>query len=123
VAMIQRIAKCPCGRLLAICSGEPVRISVCHCLACKQRTSSAFSYNARFDEDRVAVQGRSTEFVRTGDEGSRITYNFCTECGATVYYRMDTQPGLIAIPVGAFADPYFPQPIAIGSKLSPNHCR
>ena len=27
-----------------------------------------------------------------------------------VHYRMDVQPGLVAIPVGAFADPSFPPP-------------
>ena len=108
--MIERIAKCSCEKLSATCSGEPVRISVCHCLACKRRSGSAFSYNARFEKERVAIQGRSNEFVRIGDEGSRISYYFCPECGTTVHYEIDTQPNLVAIPVGAFADVSFPQP-------------
>jgi hypothetical protein len=96
--------------LTAICAGEPVRISVCHCLACKRRSGSAFSYNARFAEANVAIEGRSKDYTRIGDEGSRIIYSFCPECGTTVHYRIDRQPGLIAIPVGAFADVAFPQP-------------
>ena len=108
--MVTRRAECSCGQLSATCSGEPVRVSVCHCLACKRRSGSAFSFNARFPEGEVAVEGRSKEFTRIGDEGSRITYEFCPDCGTTVHYRMDTQPGLIAIPVGAFADLDFPQP-------------
>ena len=32
----------------------------------------------------------------------------CPDCGATVHYQLDAQPDLIAIPVGAFADPDFP---------------
>ena len=46
--MVVRRAECACGQLSAVCSGEPMRVSVCHCLACKRRTGSAFSYNARF---------------------------------------------------------------------------
>jgi len=108
--MVTRRAQCLCGQLSATCTGEPVRISVCHCLDCKRRTGSAFSYNARFAEGDVSIEGRAKQFTRTGDQGGRIIYNFCPECGASVHYRIDTQPGVIAIPVGAFADPSFPPP-------------
>jgi hypothetical protein len=103
-------AQCSCGQLSAVCAGEPVRVSVCHCLACKRRTGSAFSTNARFPEEAVTIHGRATQFTRIGDEGGRVTYSFCPECGTTVHYRIDDQPGLIAIPVGAFADTAFPPP-------------
>jgi hypothetical protein len=48
--------------------------------------------------------------VRIGDAGSRISFHFCATCGATVYYEIDAMPGVIAVPVGAFADPSFPPP-------------
>ena len=108
--MTTRRAECSCGQLAAICEGEPVRVSVCHCLDCKRRTGSAFSNNARFPEDKVSFAGSAKTFTRIGDAGGRVTYSFCPECGTTVHYRIDTQPGLIAIPVGAFADLNFPQP-------------
>jgi hypothetical protein len=108
--MITRRAECSCGQLSATCSGEPVRISVCHCLACKRRSGSAFSYNARFATENVLIAGRSKEYTRIGDEGGQVIYSFCPECGTTVHYRIDTQPGVIAIPIGAFADPAFPPP-------------
>ena len=103
-------AQCSCGQLSATCAGEPVRVSVCHCLACKRRTGSAFSTNARFPEAAVTVRGRATEFARVGDAGGRVIYSFCPACGTTVHYRIDDQPGLIAIPVGAFAEVAFPPP-------------
>src|SRR5262245_22277975 len=108
--MIIRRAECSCGQLSADCKGEPVRISVCHCLACKRRTGSAFSFNARWTEENVSIQGRAVEFTRVGDQGVHVTYGFCPDCGTTVHYRIDTQPGLVAIPVGAFADLSFPPP-------------
>jgi hypothetical protein len=48
--------------------------------------------------------------VRVGDEGGASTFRFCPTCGATVYYDSDGMQGIIAAPVGAFADPTFPPP-------------
>jgi len=108
--MKTRRAECSCGQLAAICEGEPVRVSVCHCLECKRRSGSAFSNNARFQDANVSFEGRSKEYTRVSDAGNRVIYSFCPECGTTVHYRIDAQPGLIAIPVGAFADLDFPAP-------------
>jgi len=105
-----RTASCSCGQLKAICEGEPVRISICHCLACQQRTGSAFGIQARWPAERVTIEGRAQDYVRVGDAGSKITFRFCPACGATVYYDIDRVPGFIAVPVGAFADPTFPPP-------------
>jgi hypothetical protein len=96
--------------LKVTCEGEPIRISICHCLACQKRTGSAFGFQARWPSDRVKIEGRAQEYVRTGDEGGKITFCFCPTCGATVYYDIDVAPGVIAVPVGAFADPTFPPP-------------
>jgi len=109
--MTIRTASCSCGQLTLKCEGDPVRISMCHCFACQQRTGSAFSIQARFDRSRVSsIEGRSTEFTRTGDEGTRLTFHFCPTCGSTVYFEQDDAANLIAVPVGAFADPSFPPP-------------
>ncbi|GAB2175691.1 GFA family protein [Dongia sp. agr-C8] len=108
--MTTRRAECSCGKLAAICEGEPVRVSVCHCLDCKRRSGSAFSNNARFPEDRVSFEGVAKEYTRISDAGNRVSYFFCPECGTTVHYRIDAQPELVAIPVGAFADLEFPAP-------------
>lgn len=108
--MTVRTAACRCGRLTARCEGEPVRISVCHCLACQRRTGSAFAAQARFPEDRVTVSGAARVWTRTTDAGRLARYSFCPECGSTVHYVLDSFPGVIAIPLGAFADPGFPPP-------------
>lgn len=108
--MVTRRAQCACGQLSATCSGEPIRVSVCHCLNCKRRTGSAFSHNARFARETVVVEGRAGQFVNIGDEGGRATYHFCPDCGANVYYLIEAQPDQIVILVGAFADMSFPPP-------------
>ena len=105
-----RRAACACGQLSATCSGEPVRVSVCHCLDCKRHTGSAFSWNARWARAEIAIEGRAVEFTRIGDEGGRSTHSFCPNCGTTVYYRNEALPDFIAIPAGCFADRAFPPP-------------
>ncbi|HEY8615048.1 GFA family protein [Phenylobacterium sp.] len=87
-----------------------MRISVCHCLACQQRTGSAFGVQARWPQDEVRMSGEFRTWSRVGDAGGRATYRFCDTCGSTVAYVNDGLPGLIAIAVGAFADPGFPPP-------------
>ncbi|MEJ5999839.1 GFA family protein [Paucibacter soli] len=109
--MSTRLASCSCGQLSAQVVGDPLRISICHCLACQRRTGSVFGEQARFAREQVSVAGVSTAYVRTGDEGSRVTFHFCPHCGATVYYEPEgLEQDLLVIPVGAFADPGFPAP-------------
>jgi len=108
--MSVRTASCSCGQLVATVTSEPVRVSICHCLACQRRTGSVFGAQARFTADSVRISGVSKEYLRVGDSGGRARFHFCPECGATVYYSIDGQEEFIAIPVGAFAEPAFPAP-------------
>ncbi|MGI8571295.1 MAG: GFA family protein [Solirubrobacteraceae bacterium] len=78
--MVKREAACSCGQLQAVAEGEPIRVSVCHCLACQRRTGSAFGFQARYLRERVSLSGQSHEF------------------------------DVVAVPVGAFADPAFAPP-------------
>ena len=105
-----RTATCRCGQLRVECAGDPVRISVCHCLECKKRSGSAFAAQARWPAERVTVTGRSTEWTYTGDSGSPAHFHFCPTCGSQVWYRAEAMPDLIAVAIGAFADPDFPAP-------------
>ena len=105
-----RLASCSCGQLSAQVLGEPVRVSLCHCLACQRRTGSAFGQQARFLRENVAVSGSATEYVRAGDSGARATFHFCPDCGAIVYWVAEGLEAFVTVPVGAFADPDFPAP-------------
>ena len=105
-----RTASCSCGQLSLSTPADPVRVSVCHCLACQRRTGSVFGAQARFPADTMTVRGTSRQYVRTGDSGGRATFHFCPECGATVYYVVAGREDTVAVPVGTFADPAFPAP-------------
>ncbi len=105
-----RLAACRCGQLRAEVTGDPVRISVCHCLECQRRSGSAFAVQARWPDDCVTLLGKVTSWTSVGDSGTAATFQFCPVCGVTVAYVNAGVPGLTAIPVGTFADPNFPAP-------------
>jgi hypothetical protein len=83
---------------------------MCHCLACQRRTGSAFGIQARFSSDDVRVVGVHSDYVRISDDGEERTFHFCPDCGATVFYTLAAFPDVVAVPIGAFADPSFPSP-------------
>ena len=105
--MAGRTASCSCGQLRVTCEGEPVRVSICHCLECQKRTGSVFAAQARFPHEQVKIEGRATQWSRRGDSGESMTFNFCPVCGSTVYWE---PPGFVTVATGAFADPNFPPP-------------
>ncbi len=105
-----REAACSCGKLRVFTEGDPVRVSVCHCLECQKRTGSAFGFQARWRKELVRIEGESTAWSRKGDDGSTVEFHFCPTCGSTVWYRIDDMPDFIAVAVGNFADPAFPAP-------------
>jgi hypothetical protein len=109
--MNTRHASCSCSQLKLTCEGEPVRVAICHCLACQRRTGSAFGAQARFRRDQVsAIEGRTAQYIRTGDSGKPLTFHFCPNCGSTVYWELGAFPDVLAVALGAFADPSFPPP-------------
>jgi hypothetical protein len=107
---MSHLASCSCGQLTIACEGEPVRISVCHCLNCQRRTGSAFGAQARFPAAATQTSGRASRYQRIGESGRTSTYAFCPDCGVTVFYQNEIFPGLVAVPLGAFADPNFLAP-------------
>lgn len=109
--MTTRRAACACGQLAVTCVGEPLRVSMCHCLDCQRRTGAPFGQQARFSAEAVTTEGEASIYERRGDEGGLGRMRFCPRCGTTVWWTLDVLPGMIAVAVGAFADPTFPRPM------------
>jgi hypothetical protein len=92
------------------CEGEPVRISICHCLECQKRTGNVFATQARYARERVIIEGRASQWSRVGDSGEGAIFNSCPICASTVYWEPTGTPEFLMVAVGAFADPAFPPP-------------
>lgn len=111
-----REATCLCGQLRLEATGEPFAVSICHCLSCKRATGSAFAMQAAFKPEQVRIEGRYGEYSRLSDEADRKEHilHFCPVCSSQVFYTEPTEPGFMAVSVGAFADPSFPPPTESG---------
>lgn len=109
-AAVSRQAACACGQLAIACRGEPVRVSICHCDACQRRTGAPFGWQVRYPEGAVTPSGEAARYRRVADSGRTLDFHFCPECGSTVWWTMDRDPGLIMVAGGAFADPTVPPP-------------
>ena len=108
--MPTRLATCACGQLTASCSDDPTSVSLCHCLQCQRRTGTAYGIAGFFQRENVTVAGERKAYIRASDSGYPVTFYFCPHCGSTVYWKPDRKPEMVAVAVGAFADPTFPAP-------------
>jgi hypothetical protein len=108
---VVRVATCACGNLRVACTGEPKKVSLCHCLACQKRTGSTYGIAAFFNREEVQVDGVSKCYTRSSDSGFPVRFHFCPDCGSTVFWEPGRKPEAIAVGVGSFADPAFPAPM------------
>jgi hypothetical protein len=71
---------------------------------------------AGFKAGQVQVAGRYLDFSRVSDEADRKehVFHFCTDCGSQVFYSEPSEPDLVVVSVGSFADPSFPPPTESG---------
>jgi len=78
---------------------------------------------AGFRADQVQVSGRFSDYARISDEADRKehVFHFCPDCGSQVFYTEPTEPDLIVVSVGSFADPSFPPPTESGYDSRRHH--
>jgi hypothetical protein len=113
-----RTAECACGRVRITVDKEPLSVLTCHCDFCQKRTGSVFQVSAVFPEDAdisivgttQVYNGLETDGVGTAN-GADVSYHFCPTCGSTMFWTFEGR-AITVIPVGNFADPEFPAPVA-----------
>jgi len=108
---LQRTARCQCGQLTITVGGTPRLVGACHCQACQRRTGSVVGVVAFFENGQVSERtGKSSTYRRIADSGAELTYQFCPDCGTSLYWSRSTMPDVTAVAVGGFADAEFPGP-------------
>jgi hypothetical protein len=73
---------------------------------CQRRTGAAFGVGVFFEKAQVRAEGASKVYTRDGQEGRKLRFHFCPECGTTVYWDLDLRPDHIVVAFGTFADAY-----------------
>lgn len=114
---------CSCGQLKLIYEGEIKKTSICHCFECQKRTGSVFGFQTRLEKNKSTIEGKSTEFIRIGDEGGKIRLHFCPLCGSTVFWYIDVEgfTDSIVVALGGFANPDLPAPTFSVYKARKHH--
>ena len=108
-----RSARCSCGQLSVIVTGEPQEVLLCHCFECQRYSGSAFGVSTYWPKASVQlITGESRTFRRISDAGRWIERHFCSTCGDTVYWYVEFDLDGIGIPIGVFADPRSLTPIS-----------
>jgi hypothetical protein len=107
---MMQTATCRCTQLRVHVSGDPLRVSVCHCHECQRRSGSAFAWQGRWPDEAVEVVGKASIWRQDGTSGGKASFYFCSHCGCTVYYTNDNIPGQIAVSIGGFAGQSQPTP-------------
>jgi hypothetical protein len=79
--------RCLCGGVTVALEGEPIAVSLCHCVNCQKTSGSAFSVIAIVPKDKVRFSGRVNVFHDVGESGAGFERCFCPGCGAPVESR------------------------------------
>lgn len=69
---------CLCGAVRVTATGPPLRVGICHCLACRKHHGAVFYAAAIFKADAVKVEGAPRAYA------GRF---FCPTCGSSVFAR------------------------------------
>jgi len=108
---MKRVAQCCCGTLRIEADGDPAAVVACHCGQYQRRTGSVLGVGAYYPSASIRVFGPSKLFTRLADSGRKFETHFCPDCGTSLYWESERNPGMIGIAVGAFTDPQFPAPV------------
>ena len=109
---------CLCGDVRFNTSGEPLRVTVCHCTFCQRFTGSAFLVEPIFRQEDVVFSGKAPTSFDHRSDGSkkRVTLHFCGRCATTLQLSFERFPGFVGLCAGTFDDPNW-------FDRSPQKCR
>ncbi|APX11811.1 GFA family protein [Tateyamaria omphalii] len=84
---------CLCGDVRFEVTGEPDRVGICHCMACRKHHGAAFFAAAVFPAGAVRLQGDTASYQ------GRV---FCPRCGGSVVSYSDDE---VEVHLGALDEP------------------
>ncbi len=102
-----KAGQCVCGNVSYTTVGEPLRVTICHCLWCQRRTGSAFGVEVVYETDQIRINDDAiTRYRHISDESGRwLDQHFCCKCGSNIGFTLEAVPGIRTIAAGTFDDP------------------
>lgn len=108
-----RTGHCHCGAVHFTVEGEPLRMSQCHCNACRRISGTGHLSQAFFKRSQITIAGETKTHESTADSGSTRIRHFCPTCGSRLFSESSRAPENMGIAIGAFDDTSWFQPTMI----------
>ena len=90
---------CLCGEVTYEVTGEPLKVTHCHCQMCRKQHGAAFGTYVRVQSsDFRWLTGEEMVTLYPSSEGVRR--GFCKTCGSTLVFEFDPMPELYFITAG-----------------------
>ena len=105
--------QCLCGKVQYSISSEPLGMAQCHCEHCQRSTGTGHMSLAFFNKDDVKIEGKTSSYTTTADDGAQLTRHFCPECGSRLFATNSVKTTMMSIAVGCVDDNSWFKPGAI----------
>ena len=92
---------CLCGSV-KFTTGQIHHLDVCHCLMCQRWTGGPFIGADYRNGDVVLTKDDMLKWYASSDWAKR---GFCSECGSSLFYRLNDNPEFWAVCAGALEMP------------------
>jgi hypothetical protein len=98
---------CLCGGLRYETTGEPVRVTICHCRFCQRATGAGHMVEPIFTlENFRLVRGTPHVYAHvSGGSGKQVYVHFCKACGTKLWLSFERFVGVAGVYAGTFDEP------------------
>ncbi len=99
--MTKRTGQCLCGGVTLTAHGDVIEADVCHCSMCRRQGGGGAYFAARFTGGITFETSETLKWYRGSTHGER---GFCTDCGASIAWRLQAHPDKVGVSLGALND-------------------
>ena len=96
---------CACGAVRFEVDGTPVDMNHCQCRQCQRGSGTGHASHLTFIGASVETRGEPTQWVATGEQGTRKSRAFCPTCGSPVYITFPDMPDVFVAFAASLDDP------------------
>lgn len=107
-----RTGRCQCGKLRYQFQGLPLTCYACHCTDCQSASGSAFTLSMIVNNEDVNITQGDIAINSFEHKGNLLNRYHCEQCGAGIWYRADSIPGISALKPGTLDETDWFKPVA-----------
>lgn len=97
--MSKYTGSCLCGGVRFNIQGRLGPVQVCHCVQCRKAQGTAIATNVPVDVNAFVLE-QGADLLSSFESSPGKQRLFCKVCGAPVYSKRDSLPGVLRIRVG-----------------------